>query len=203
MRKWKTRPISGSPRIGIVVATFQQDSMLRGLAASLQSQTYPRFCALAVHDGPAEEKYRKSWPTDDPRFEWDELPERQNKFGHPNRRHGFAQLAGRVDYICNTNGDCWYTPVYFEALLHCLQSKQADFAYCNMIHSHRQWSPLPTSIGRARIDTGCWMAKAGLLFDVLPLWTSDDFAADWTLIEKIMSKKPKVVKEDGFHYVHN
>lgn len=203
MRKWKTRPVAGSPRIGMVVATYKQDAQLRGLAASLQSQTYKNFCALAVHDGPAEDIYRKAWPTDDPRFEWDELPARKNEFGHPSRRHGFTQFAGRVDYLCNTNGDCWYAPVYFESMLNQIQAADADFVYCNMVHSHKLWAPLTTSIGRSCIDTGCWIAKASLVLTALPDWTGNEFAADWTFIEKMMALKPKTTKNGGFYYIHN
>ena len=203
MRKWKKLLINGSPKIGIVVATFEQDAMLRGLAASLQAQTYPHFVALAIHDGPADERFRKAWPIDDERFLWEELPERHNKYGHPSRRIGFEKLSEQVEYLCNTNGDCWYAPVYFEAMLWHLQNHKASFVHCNMVHSHRLWAPMSTEIGRSKIDTGCWVADRSLVMKALPLWTSNEFAADWHLIEKMMAFRPTVVKSGGYYYVHN
>lgn len=203
MRKWRKLPIQGQPMIGMVVATYNQDDSLRGLAASLRCQTYTNFKALAVHDGPAEQKYRDAWPTHDPRFLWTELPVRKNEFGHPNRRLGFSLLADKCDYLCNTNGDCWYVPVFFESMLHHLQGNKADFVHCNMVHSHKHWAPMVTEIGRAKIDTGCWLAKTELVMAALPHWTSNEFAADWLLIEQMMKAKPRLAKVSNFFYVHN
>ena len=58
IRMWKSRPVRGEPRVSLVVASYLGDDPRRTdalmcLLYSLKAQTYPRWEAVVVHDGPA------------------------------------------------------------------------------------------------------------------------------------------------------
>jgi hypothetical protein len=201
MRYWKPKPVA-KLTVGLAVATYAQEASLAALAGCLRAQTYPHFVALAVHDGPAGAAARASWPTADPRFRWTETPARRNAFGHNCRRLGLETLLADpgVAYLGTTNGDNLYAPVYFEALVHAMQSQKRAWAYCNMVHSHKGWMPLKTEPKRGRIDAGCWLAERRLI-EGRP-WSREDFAADWFYLEGV-ARAAKPAKVDGYLFYHN
>jgi glycosyltransferase involved in cell wall biosynthesis len=206
MRYWKMKSLSNDPKVGIVIATFDQTACLQSLIASLKTQTWRNFTALVSHDGPASEEVKQAYKAaagNDPRFIFQESPERKNQFGHERRYAGFEQLiASGCDHLCTTNGDCWYTPNYFESMLYQLQKDSVSLAYCNMIHSHKLWQPLRTEMARGKIDVGCWMAHKDLVSSVT--WTDFTFAGDWSFIHKMhKSCEGKHSKVDAYLYVHN
>lgn len=209
MRYWKKKDIAGDPLVGMVIATYRQSYCLRALIASLQAQTYGNFVCLVIHDGPADDSIRAFQPTNDPRFVWIETEKRANAFGHNLRQLGFDRLLDkyRARYVCTTNGDGYYVPVYFEAMVHRLQSTKSDLVFCNLVHSHERngklWQEMITQPKRGHVDLGCWMADAGLV-QATP-WTDFSFAGDWTHFERMAKRAgpSKMAKVDMTLYVHN
>lgn len=206
MRYWKLKSINNDYKVGMVVATYDQTYCLQALLASLKTQTWRNFKILVTHDGPASNEVRSAYKAvvaGDDRFEFVETPVRQNKFGHERRYDGFQELIKQgADYLCTTNGDCWYTPNYFESMLYQMQKDNMEFAYCNMIHSHKLWQPMKTEMKRGKIDVGCWMASKNLIEQIK--WTDFSFAGDWSFIHKLHKvAEGRHAKVDGYLYVHN
>lgn len=212
MRYWKSKAIKGHPCVGMVVATYRQTYCLRTLLSSLQAQTYGNFRCVVLHDGPADDSIRAfSGVSGDGRFEWIETPERANVFGHNLRQIGFDRLFSTdgvdVSYVCTTNGDGYYVPVYFEAMIHRLQSTKSSLVYSDMVHSHERngklWQPMSTAPIRGSIDLGCWMATATLVRSVK--WEDFGFAGDWTYFSRLahVAGRGKLAKLDMTLYVHN
>jgi len=206
MRYWKRNSISNNPKVGMVVATYEQTSCLQSLLASLKSQTWENFKVIVSHDGPASQEARGAFNSvagKDSRFVFQETAERKNQFGNERRYPGFKELiADGADSLTTTNGDCWYTPNYFESMLYQMQKESSEFVYCNMIHSHKLWQPMITSIKRGNIDVGCWMASKKIIEKVE--WTDFSFTGDWSFIHKLhKASESKQSKVDGYLYVHN
>jgi len=206
MRYWKRNSINNNPQIGMVVVTYDQTSCLQSLLSSLKAQTWQNFKILVSHDGPASHEVKTAFNAvagKDGRFIFQETAERKNQFGHERRYKGFVDLiAAGSEYLCTTNGDCWYTPNYFESMLYQMQTDVSEFVYCNMIHSHKLWQPLTTTIKRGKIDVGCWMASRRLIEKVD--WTDFGFTGDWSFIHKLHKvSENKQSKVEGYLYVHN
>jgi GT2 family glycosyltransferase len=206
MRFWKLKSINDNPLVGMVVVTYNQIEPLQSLLASLKAQTWKNFKIAISHDGPATPEVKAAVNVlvgKDDRFIFIETRERQNKFGHDMRYPGFSYLASLgCTHLCTTNGDCWYTPNYFENMLYKMQKDSTKMCICNMIHSHKLWQPLNTEMARGKVDVGCWMASTEVV--KLVNWTDYSFAADWFFIKKLfLAVKGKISKVDGYLYVHN
>ena len=206
MRYWKLKSISNNYKVGMVIATYDQTDCLQSMLASIKTQTWRNFKILVSHDGPASAEVKAAFRAvvgSDARFLFKETAARQNKFGHERRYPGFQELISEgADYLCTTNGDCWYTPNYFESMLYQMQKDAMPFSYCNMIHSHKLWQPMKTEMRRGKIDVGCWMASKELIQQVQ--WTDFSFAGDWSFIHKLHKvSEGRHAKVDGYLYVHN
>ena len=206
MRYWKLKSINDNPKVGVVLVTYNQVECLQSLICCLKTQTWQNFQVIVSHDGPASNAVKAGYKAvagDDTRFTFVETAERANKFGHERRYPGFVSLMQEgADYLCTTNADCWYTPNYFESMLYEMQATASKLVYCNMIHSHRLWQPLVTTMKKNRIDVGCWMAHKSLVEKVD--WTDFSFTGDWSFIHKLHKVSDgKQVKVEGYLYVHN
>lgn len=199
MTYWKPFKTPGSPLVSIVVAAFAPDArhraLLECLLKSLEAQTYPHWEAIVIHDGPS------LWPPriTDTRVTLLETPQRKNDFGHSGRPAGIKAATGK--YITLTNGDNYYCPVFLEAMVHMLIMKKGQLVYCDMVHSHKLWQPLKTTLKRKMVDLGCWMADAALV-KATP-WTDFTFSADWFFLEKLLKKVKRPLKVPTTLFVHN
>jgi glycosyltransferase involved in cell wall biosynthesis len=196
---WKPLPVRGEPTVSLAVATYRQPDPLAGLLYSLRCQTYDRWEAIVVHDGPGPETRAQVERLADARVRLIETPQRKGQFGHPWRQVGIRECTGQ--YIGLTNGDNYYAPVYFEWLLHVLTTRQADFAYCDLVHSHERWAYFPTAPHKSALDLGAWIAKAELV-KATP-WRDCGFAGDGTFIEDLVAQARVVVHVPACLFVHN
>ena len=187
---------------GLAVVTYQQPDPLLALTGCLLAQTHTHFRATAYHDGPAALGTAQRWGYGDLRFSWHETPVRENKHGHTNRQRGFDQLLlmPEVTHLGTTNADNLYAPVYFEAMAEAMAAG-AEFAYCDMAHSHRQWAHVQSRVERKFIDAGNWMASRRLIQQVR--WESQNFAADWEYVSRIASLAKCVKRIPAVLFVHN
>jgi len=136
----------------------------------------------------------------DPRVKVISTPERKQQFGHPWRKWAIEKHTTGA-YVGMANDDNWYAPVYFESMAHELFNIGGDFAYCNMVHSHKLWKPFETKPTKGRIDVGCWMAKRELV--VGTPWTDMSFNGDGTFVEAMIAKARNVRKLKEYLFVHN
>lgn len=206
MRYWKKRATPGNPRVGLAVASYLNEDprrldSLACLASSLRAQTYPHWSAVVVHDGPMNDAARAACEKIRcPRVSVVETPTRSAKFGHPHRRQHALGIKGAV-HLGFANDDGYYAPVYLEALVHELSAKKAEFAYCDMVHSHRIWLPMSTAPTRGKIDIGCFLVRRTLV-ESTP-WTDLSFHGDGVYVEALVKKAKNVAKVKATLYVHN
>jgi hypothetical protein len=128
-----------------------------------------------------------------------ETAERKDAFGHPWKDCGI-QLA-RGDYLGITNDDNYYAPVYFEALLHVLTVQNVDLAYCDFVHSHKQWRFFEASPKKSKIDLGAWLVRSSAAKSTP--WRDFGFAGDGTFVEDMMAKGLRAAKVPACLFVHN
>ena len=209
MRYWESKiaQIPEKDKIGIALVTYNQGDCLASLIHAIKSQTFKNFKIYIMHDGPWTCDDHRDKCTNaignDARFSVICTEKRVNKFGHNMRKIGInLALADGCNWIGTMNGDCWYIPVYFEWMLSHANYKKANFVYCNMIHSHKLWEVMDTSINRGRIDGGCFLANIDICKNVE--WSGTDFAADWHYIENL-KKQPNfaAAKISRFLFTHN
>ena len=206
---WNPLPIVGNPKVSLVVAAYQRPDPLAGLLYCLRSQTYENWEAVIVHDGECAATRKVVENIDDPRIRYIETPERRGQYGHPWRHYGILQTTG--GYIGLSNDDNWYAPVYFEWMLHTLTSRKVQFAYCDFVHSHKQWSFFPTQHKKWKVlpvrprkgtlDLAAWIAEAPLVRATQ--WNDYTFDGDGTYIEDLLTKCPRVEHVPGCLLVHN
>lgn len=211
IRGWKTRQVKGNPLISITIASYlcedpRRWDSLQCLLYSLKAQTYTNWEALIIHDGPLGHDHEtvKKWTMvedigEPQHIQLFEMPERRARFGHPWRSAGLAKTRG--DLVCMSNDDNYYMPTFFEWMAAELSPPKVDFAYCDCIHSHKQWVPMKTELKRGKIDLGCWMADGNLVRGTP--WTDFNFAGDWSYIQQLVAGARKVVKVPGTLFVHN
>jgi hypothetical protein len=207
VRYWQPKTFKRRPLVSLVIASYVVDDPRRidaqlSLLYCLRAQTYRNWQAVVVHDGPDGgrlDRVRKAM-ADDERIRVVAAPERKQCFGHPWRLWAVKKCT-TGEYVGMANEDNWYAPVYLEALLHELVNLGGDFAYCDMVHSHKEWKPLETRPVRGRIDVGGWIA-ARVLVTNTP-WTDMDFAGDATYIQALTGKARNIRKVKAHLFVHN
>lgn len=207
MRYWKSRKnIPSNSKVGIALVTYNQTDCLASLIHALKAQTFKNFKVYIMHDGPWLPEVLRVCLTavgNDLRFDISCSDVRANKFGHNLRQIGFDKAyKDGCNWIGTMNGDCWYAPVYFEWMLSEAVVPKASFVYCDVVHSHKQWATLITSLARGKIDAGCWLAHSSITS--LSKWVSLEFPADWAYISGLM-RAPKFVpaKVSGALFTHN
>jgi glycosyltransferase involved in cell wall biosynthesis len=199
IRGWRPLPVVGRPKVSIAVATYDQRDELACLLYSFRAQTYSNWEAVVVHDGPGPVARDVVAAIGDDRVRLIETPERKQQYGHPWRDLGIFACTG--DYIGLTNGDNYYAPVYFEWMLHLLTARGADLVYCDMVHSHFQWSAFGCAPAKGTIDLGCWVARADLV-KATP-WRDHGFLGDGTYVEDLCRKATTVMRIPKPLFVHN
>lgn len=186
-RFWQTRDIQGSPKISMVIAAYGDPDPLGCLLYALRCQTYKNWEAVICHDG------LECWEVEhlvyqhftDPRIKLHRL-DHKGQYGHPHRQYGIEQATG--DYICLSNQDNYYVPVFFEAMLHTAVTEQADFVYCPLIHDYFDYAYYPSRChgGAGGCDLANWIAKADVV-KATP-WTDYGFNGDETFINALLAK---------------
>jgi len=160
-----------------------------------------------VHDGPYPHdhgtlQYFSQWDME-PRVKVVETEKRLQDHGHHHRQAAItALLKEQCDWICLTNQDNYYAPVFLEAMLFEAQRKKVPFAYCNCVHSHKQWKALSTDLRRGKIDLGCFIAHRSIVERIK--FDKVTFSADWDFISRlIQASKSRVARLDATLFVHN
>jgi len=199
---WANRlPLPGNPLVSMVIAAYKRPRELLSTIHCLLCQTHQNFEILVVHDGPGGGRIAAAIERlGDPRVRYIELPNNCNDWGNSSKMYG-SQLASG-DFIGHSNDDNYYAPVYFEWMLSDLIYKEAEFAYCNMVHSHSQWSVLDCRIQPGYIDGGGWICSASIVKST-PWESTKDTYSDGIYAVTLASKANKAVKVPGLIFVHN
>lgn len=206
MRYWKPKPIQGEPHVTIVVASYMNEErrnrlpMLRCLLYSLLSQTYTKWNAVVVHDGPLDAEIQAAVTRDLPdKISLVTTPRKIGHFGHKYRRR--YALEGPNDVVGFTNDDNYYAPTYLEWCLSIMTTQKIPFVYCDMIHSHKLWKPLNTLPQRGRLDLGGFLVRRSLV-EATP-WDDFSFSGDGKYINALVARAKKTAKVAATLFVHN
>src|SRR5262249_14326027 len=149
-------------KVSMIVCAYFRDRQILPTLACFLAQTYQNFEVLVVHDGPGDGGVRESVSLfADERLRYVETPERYNDWGNTPKAWGSLQATG--EWIGHSNDDNYYAPVYFEMMLGALLREDAQFAYCNMIHSHHGWTPFDTKPVAGYIDAGGWICHTDIV----------------------------------------
>ncbi len=199
--KPKSYIIPGSPLVSIVIPAFKRPKELRAVLASLLAQTYPHLEIIVIHDGieGSDEAKKVCEMFQDDRIKFSVEPNRKNDYGHSLRESG--SLCAKGAYIGHSNDDNLYAPVYVQRLVATMIEKNADFAYCNMVHDHEDYRAVSTHAMQFEIDAGGWIAKAELV--KATKWRDRGFDGDGVFIEDMLATGAKAVKVPGYLFVHN
>jgi hypothetical protein len=211
MRFWKPKRVPGAPIVGLgVAAHFADERQLYacwGLACALKAQTWPRWRAHIIHDGPTLPLPSivglLTFLASDPRFTYEPTAERKKQFGHPHRQRALDYLTGVCDWVGLTNQDNYYAPSYFEMMLgeaHAAKTP-VDFVYSDMVHSHRLWKPMVTKPKKSHLDLGAWLARSELVKQVP--FDQTGFAADGDYIDRLVKRAKGLAKVNAALFVHN
>ncbi len=196
---WNPLHIPGRPKVSLAVTAYRQPEALGCLLWSLKAQTYDRWEAIIVHDGPGAACRELVERIGDSRIRFLETAERSGLWGNPLRDCSVEACTG--DYIGMSNDDNYYAPVYFEWMLHALAESKADFAHCNMVHSLFQWNAFATQPRKHGCDLGAWIAKSELVKSTP--WRDMSYDGDGTFIEELRQKAARIVHVPGYLFVHN
>ena len=189
------------PLVSMVVAAFNRPAQVQAMLHSLLVQTLQDFEIIVVHDGPGPAVQEAVYRIGDARIVYHELPTRRNDWGNSSKEFGSALAQGA--YIGHSNDDNYYAPVYLEALVGAMQQANAEFAYCNMVHSHHGYAAFDTAPIPGWIDGGGWLCRANCV-QVTP-WpeSKSDPYADGHYVQALLSRCSGVVKVPAFLFVHN
>ena len=190
----------GKMKLSMVCVAFQRPVEIKVLIASILAQTMKDFELIIIHDGEDGAEQIKTiveW-FDDSRIIFRSTPNRFDDFGHSLREIGTQIASG--EFVGHTNDDNYYAPVYFEKMVEGLESTPADFAYCDMIHSHQGWQLFSTEPRANLLDAGGWVCRKSFLPEK---WGDKSFNGDGVYINQIMERNPRTVKVPGVLFVHN
>lgn len=206
MRYWKKKEIPSNINLAISIACYltedpRRKSSLASLLWCLCAQTFPRWQAVIVHDGPWPENWSpKDLGITDPRFIFVSRPRKQ-QHGHPHRREALLAHTQSTTHVAFMNDDGWYAPVYFEAMLHTAVVHDAGLVFCDMVHSHKLWQPIQGAPKHGKIDVGSFIAKRNLV-EKTP-WNDYGFSGDWSYFEALLKTGAKAIRVPHVLFVHN
>jgi hypothetical protein len=126
-------------------------------------QTDPHWIIHIIHDGPAPQDVKDiiSLPQyRDERIIYEETPQVNGHWGHPNRGMMLKKLAlNHRDYVLITNDDNYYVPKFVKYVLDECDRGAVGMVYCNTVHSYFDYNMLETEIKENHIDMGSFVVK--------------------------------------------
>ena len=195
-----------NPILDIIAVTYGQTNILKCFINSIKSQTNNNWRLFLVHDGENKELRldleKNGYLSDNVNFI--EYPERTMNYGHTLRKWALDNLVTN-EYVLLTNGDNYYVPSMVNEVL----SKNEDFIYFDLVHSHPNISNHNKStygymkcfLKISNIDMGCVVVKSNIAKSVG--FNSIGYAADWDYFDGILKTNPSIVRIDKILFVHN
>jgi hypothetical protein len=144
----------------VLCVAYQRSVELGILIGSFLTQTDHRWTLSIVHDGTVPEDIKRVIDYHkDLRVRFDNTPECNGLWGHPNRAMMLDRLAGACDdFVLITNDDNYYVPMFVQLFL---EQCRADvgMVYCNTVHSYMKYDILYTRVKENMIDMGSFIVR--------------------------------------------
>jgi hypothetical protein len=115
-----------SPRVTVILATYNWSSVLPYAIASVLQQTFRDFELLVIGDGCTDDSEQVAAAVMDPRLRWINLPANTGNQAGPNNR-GLAEARGEI--IAYHGHDDLWLPHHLECLVAALDTSGAAMAY--------------------------------------------------------------------------
>jgi glycosyltransferase involved in cell wall biosynthesis len=115
-----------TPRVTVIIATYNWSSVLRCAVGSVLRQTFTDFELLVVGDGCTDDSAEVVAATGDPRVRWINLPENTRHQSGPNNE-GLRQARGEI--VAYLGHDDLWLPHHLEAVVGALDRTASDLAY--------------------------------------------------------------------------
>lgn len=133
-----------SPRVTVLLATYNWSSVLRYSVASVLRQTFTDFELLVVGDGCTDDSERVVAEANDARVRWINLLQNTKHQSGPNNE-GLRQARGEI--IAYLGHDDLWLPHHLEVMVGALDATNADLAYslcmCVPPDSASGWPAIP------------------------------------------------------------
>jgi glycosyltransferase involved in cell wall biosynthesis len=183
-------------KVSITVASYRRPRSILTTLASFLAQTYQNFEIIVAHSGSGPDVQNIVLGLSDPRITFMEIPRIDNDWG-AHCREGAKKFA-TGQWLGTTNDDN-----YFEWMLTAAKMENADFVYCNMVHSISQWKAFDVAPHMGHIDAGGWLCKAEIVKNTpWPEQARTDSDGDY-IVNRLLPKCNKAVKVPGFLFIHN
>lgn len=193
-------------KLHVICVAYERPVHLRGLIASFLLQTNPNWELNIIHDGKASQSVRDAISLyNDDRIRFFESEQRNQCYGHPNRKMMLQKLKGVAeDFLLMTNDDNYYVPVFVEYMLaQC--NHTIGMVYCDTIHSHFGYGYLHTLIKVNNIDMGSFIVNLYLAqnngFNHV-IWTADGLFAE-ECAERCKKQGLRIVYIPKPLFIHN
>jgi GT2 family glycosyltransferase len=115
-----------SPRVSVIIATYNRSEVLRYAIASVLNQSMDDFELLVVGDGCTDDSERVVAEIKDPRLRWINLPENTGHQSGPNNR-GLEEARG--EYVAYLGHDDLWLKHHLECTVGKLEETGAAFAH--------------------------------------------------------------------------
>jgi hypothetical protein len=151
-------------RLHVICTAYERPINLRILIDSFIVQTKSNWALHIIHDGkPSDLIMAVINSYDDVRINFKYTPERNQQYGHTNRKMMLEQLqADKNDYILITNDDNYYTPVFVEWLMNIAKPQTTGMVYCDTVHSLMQYNLFKTAVRVNGIDMGSFIVRSDI-----------------------------------------
>ena len=144
----------------IICVAYERPIRMRGLIDSFVVQTNPDWELNIIYDGPAPQNIKDTMSLyDDERIKFFESEQRNQYYGHPNRKMMLEKMpASNEDFVLGTNDDNYYVPVFVEYMLREVNPR-VGMIYCDSVHSHFQYIHHRTQIKIDHVDIGSFIVR--------------------------------------------
>jgi glycosyltransferase involved in cell wall biosynthesis len=133
--------VAPSPRVTIIIPTYNWSSVLRYSVGSVLRQTFTDFELLVVGDGCTDDSADVVASFNDPRVRWINLPQNSRHQSAPNNE-GLRQA--RAELIAYLGHDDLWLPHHLESLVSALDAANGDVAYSMSINVAADGSVSPS-----------------------------------------------------------
>ena len=146
--------------IHCICVAYERPLRLEILIRSFIVQTSSRWMLHIVYDGPVPEKITDIVQPlmSDGRIRFYQSEERNQKYGHPNRRMMLQKIETKKgDFILMTNDDNYYVPKFVEYFLKSIKPN-VGMIYCNTLRNF-EYEVHNSVIGSGGIDMGAFIVR--------------------------------------------
>ena len=194
-------------KLWVVCVAYERPIRLRILCDCFITQSRSNWELHVIYDGPVPDNIKNIMALYyDERIQFTYSPERNNQYGHPNRKLMLDTVIphNSKDYVLMTNDDNYYVPLFVEYMLgECKHN--TGMVYCDTVHSHGQYNINKSELRENAIDMGAFIVRC----DVAKRtgFNHTNFSADGKYAEEChaMCKKMglKAIKVNKPLFVHN